>query len=211
MCSSDLKNSGKEHSVGALLEIDNLQTHFFTSGGTVKAVDGVSYDVNAGETVAVVGESGSGKSVTALSILRLIPKPPGEIVGGEIRFQGKNLAFCSEDEIREIRGRDISMIFQEPMTSLNPVLSIGMQLTEPMIAHMKMSDAEAKERAVKLLELVGINEPRRRIGQYPHHLSGGMRQRVMIAMSLACEPKLIIADEPTTALEIGRASCRERV
>ncbi|HBC07047.1 MAG TPA: peptide ABC transporter ATP-binding protein [Rhodospirillaceae bacterium] len=188
--------------MGALLEIDNLQTHFFTSGGTVKAVDGVSYDVNAGETVAVVGESGSGKSVTALSILRLIPKPPGEIVGGEIRFQGKNLAFCTEDEIREIRGRDISMIFQEPMTSLNPVLSIGLQLTEPMIAHLKMSEAEAKERAVKLLELVGINEPRRRIEQYPHHLSGGMRQRVMIAMSLACEPKLIIADEPTTALDV---------
>jgi len=188
--------------VGALLEIDNLQTHFFTSGGTVKAVDGVSYDVNAGETVAVVGESGSGKSVTALSILRLIPKPPGEIVGGEIRFQGKNLAFCSEDEIREIRGRDISMIFQEPMTSLNPVLSIGMQLTEPMIAHMGMSEAEARERAVKLLEMVGINEPRRRVDQYPHHLSGGMRQRVMIAMSLACEPKLIIADEPTTALDV---------
>jgi oligopeptide/dipeptide ABC transporter ATP-binding protein len=188
--------------VGALLEIDNLQTHFFTSGGTVKAVDGVSYDVNAGETVAVVGESGSGKSVTALSILRLIPKPPGEIVGGEIRFQGKNLAFCSEDEIREIRGRDISMIFQEPMTSLNPVLTIGMQLTEPMLAHMNMSEADAKERAVKLLEMVGINEPRRRIDQYPHHLSGGMRQRVMIAMSLACEPKLIIADEPTTALDV---------
>lgn len=188
--------------MGALLEIDNLQTHFFTSGGTVKAVDGVSYDVNAGETVAVVGESGSGKSVTALSILRLIPKPPGEIVGGEIRFQGKNLAFCTEDEIREIRGRDISMIFQEPMTSLNPVLSIGMQLTEPMLAHLNMSEAEAKERAVKLLELVGINEPRRRIEQYPHHLSGGMRQRVMIAMSLACEPKLIIADEPTTALDV---------
>ena len=188
--------------MGALLEIDNLQTHFFTSGGTVKAVDGVSYDVNAGETVAVVGESGSGKSVTALSILRLIPKPPGEIVGGEIRFQGKNLAFYSEDEIREIRGRDISMIFQEPMTSLNPVLSIGMQLTEPMLAHMNMSEADAKERAVKLLEMVGINEPRRRIDQYPHHLSGGMRQRVMIAMSLACEPKLIIADEPTTALDV---------
>lgn len=188
--------------MGALLEIDNLQTHFFTSGGTVKAVDGVSYDVNAGETVAVVGESGSGKSVTALSILRLIPKPPGEIVGGEIRFQGKNLAFCTEDEIREIRGRDISMIFQEPMTSLNPVLSIGLQLTEPMMAHLDMSEAEAKERAVKLLELVGINEPRRRIEQYPHHLSGGMRQRVMIAMSLACEPKLIIADEPTTALDV---------
>lgn len=188
--------------MGALLEIDNLQTHFFTSGGTVKAVDGVSYDVNAGETVAVVGESGSGKSVTALSILRLIPNPPGEIVGGEIRFQGKNLAFCSEDEIRDIRGKDISMIFQEPMTSLNPVLTIGLQLSEPMIAHLNLSEAEAKEKAVKLLEMVGINEPRRRVDQYPHHLSGGMRQRVMIAMSLACEPKLIIADEPTTALDV---------
>ncbi|MEK9671385.1 MAG: ABC transporter ATP-binding protein [Rhodospirillaceae bacterium] len=189
--------------MGALLEIDNLQTHFFTSGGTVKAVDGVSYDVNAGETVAVVGESGSGKSVTALSILRLIPNPPGEIVGGEIRFQGKNLAFCSEEEIREIRGSEISMIFQEPMTSLNPVLSIGMQLTEPMLAHIPGMTAEAaKEKAVKLLEMVGINEPRRRIEQFPHHLSGGMRQRVMIAMSLACEPKLIIADEPTTALDV---------
>lgn len=188
--------------MGALLEIDNLQTHFHTSGGTVKAVDGVSYDVNAGETVAVVGESGSGKSVTALSILRLIPKPPGEIVGGEIRFQGKNLAFCSEDEIRSIRGKDISMIFQEPMTSLNPVLSIGMQLTEPMLAHMDMSEADARERAIKLLEMVGISEPRRRVDQFPHHLSGGMRQRVMIAMSLACEPKLIIADEPTTALDV---------
>ena len=189
--------------MGALLEIDNLQTHFFTSGGTVKAVDGVSYDVNAGETVAVVGESGSGKSVTALSILRLIPKPPGEIVGGEIRFQGKNLAFCSEDEIRDIRGKDISMIFQEPMTSLNPVLSIGLQLTEPMLAHLPgMTEEAAKDKAVKLLEMVGINEPRRRIDQFPHHLSGGMRQRVMIAMSLACEPKLIIADEPTTALDV---------
>ena len=147
--------------MGALLEIDNLQTHFHTSGGTVKAVDGVSYDVNAGETVAVVGESGSGKSVTALSILRLIPKPPGEIVGGEIRFQGKNLAFCSEDEIRSIRGKDISMIFQEPMTSLNPVLTIGVQLTEAMEFHLGIDTEEAENRAVKWLEMVGISEYQR--------------------------------------------------
>lgn len=189
--------------MGALLEIDELQTHFFTSAGIVKAVDGVSYSVDGGETIAVVGESGSGKSVTALSILRLIPNPPGRIVGGEIRFQDRDLVSLSEAEIREIRGRDISMIFQEPMTSLNPVLSIGLQLTEPMLAHIDgMTEEKARERAVELLDKVGISEPRRRLDQYPHHLSGGMRQRVMIAMSLACEPKLIIADEPTTALDV---------
>ncbi len=186
----------------ALLEIDNLQTHFYTSSGVVKAVDGVSYDVKAGETVAVVGESGSGKSVTALSILRLIPNPPGKIVGGEIRFGDANLVGLSDEEMRDLRGKDISMIFQEPMTSLNPVLSIGLQLTEPMMSHLGMAEDAALKRAEELLTMVGISEPQRRLSQYPHHLSGGMRQRVMIAMSLACEPKLIIADEPTTALDV---------
>lgn len=186
----------------ALLEIDNLQTHFFTSAGTVKAVDGVSYTVQQGETVAVVGESGSGKSVTAMSIMRLIPWPPGKIVGGSINFDGKDLLALSEEEMRNIRGRDIGMIFQEPMTSLNPVLTIGLQLTEPMIAHLGMSEEDAMAKAAKLLDLVGISEPQRRLSQYPHHLSGGMRQRVVIAMALACDPKLIIADEPTTALDV---------
>jgi len=186
----------------ALLEIKDLQTQFFTSAGTVKAVDGVSYTVEEGETVAVVGESGSGKSVTAMSIMRLIPWPPGKIVGGSINFDGKDLLALSEDEMREIRGRDIGMIFQEPMTSLNPVLTIGMQLTEPMIAHLNMSEEDAMAKAVKLLGMVGISEPERRLAQYPHHLSGGMRQRVVIAMALACDPKLIIADEPTTALDV---------
>lgn len=186
----------------ALLEIKDLQTQFFTSAGTVKAVDGVSYTVEQGETVAVVGESGSGKSVTAMSIMRLIPWPPGKIVGGSIMFDGQDLLALSEDEMRSIRGRDIGMIFQEPMTSLNPVLTIGMQLTEPMIAHLNMTQEEATAKAVDLLGLVGISEPERRLVQYPHHLSGGMRQRVVIAMALACDPKLIIADEPTTALDV---------
>ncbi|WNJ98824.1 ABC transporter ATP-binding protein [Thalassospiraceae bacterium LMO-JJ14] len=186
----------------ALLEINDLQTQFFTSAGTVKAVDGVSYTVEEGETVAVVGESGSGKSVTAMTIMRLIPWPPGKIVGGSIMFDGQDLLALSEDEMRNIRGRDIGMIFQEPMTSLNPVLTIGMQLTEPMIAHLNMSEEEAMAKAVKLLGMVGISEPDRRLAQYPHHLSGGMRQRVVIAMALACDPKLIIADEPTTALDV---------
>lgn len=185
-----------------LLEIDGLQTQFYTSAGTVKAVDGVTYDVERGETVAVVGESGCGKSVTALSILGLIPWPPGKIVGGEIRFLGQNLLALTDDQMRDIRGRDISMVFQEPMTSLNPVLSIGLQLTETMEKHLGLNDKQAHERAIELLGLVGISEPERRLTQYPHHLSGGMRQRVMIALALACEPKLIIADEPTTALDV---------
>ncbi len=188
--------------MATLLEIDRLKTHFFTSAGIVKAVDGVSYTVDEGETVAVVGESGCGKSVTAMSILRLIPWPPGKIVDGAIRFAGRDLVQLSEDEMRGVRGKDISMIFQEPMTSLNPVLTIGMQLTETMLAHTNATEAEAQQRAVDLLGMVGISEPQRRLVQYPHHLSGGMRQRVMIAMALACEPKLIIADEPTTALDV---------
>ncbi len=185
-----------------LLEIENLKTQFFTSAGTVMAVDDVSYDVEEGETVAVVGESGCGKSVCALSVLRLIPWPPGKIVDGRIRFMGRNLLELSDDEIRKIRGHHISMVFQEPMTSLNPVLTIGLQLSETMQHHLGMSEAQAAERAAELLQMVGISEPHRRLRQYPHHLSGGMRQRVMIALALACEPKLIIADEPTTALDV---------
>ena len=188
--------------MATLLEIEGLKTQFFTSAGTVKAVDGVSYTVEQGETVAVVGESGCGKSVTALSILRLIPWPPGRIIDGHIRFDNKDLLSLDEERMREIRGRDIGMIFQEPMTSLNPVLSIGLQLTETLVTHMEITQEAAQRRAVELLEMVGISEPNRRLKQYPHHLSGGMRQRVMIAIALSCEPKLIIAGEPTTALDV---------
>ena len=185
-----------------LLEVKNLTTQFFTSAGTVQAVDDVSFDIDEGETVAVVGESGCGKSVSALSILRLIPWPPGKIIGGSIHFSGHDLLALSDDEIRKIRGREISMVFQEPMTSLNPVLSIGLQLTETIEHHLGISSDKAHQRATELLAKVGISDPERRLSQYPHHLSGGMRQRVMIAMALSCEPKLIIADEPTTALDV---------
>jgi len=188
--------------VAKLLEIENLHTQFFTSAGVVRAVDGISYDVNEGETIAVVGESGCGKSVSALSVLRLIPDPPGRITGGSIRFQGRDLLKLSDEEIRDVRGKDIAMVFQEPMTSLNPVLTIGRQLTETLQQHLNMSSEQATARATELLGMVGISEPARRLRQYPHHLSGGMRQRVMIAMALCCEPKLIIADEPTTALDV---------
>jgi len=188
--------------VANLLRVEGLRTHFFTSAGTVKAVDGISYDVEEGETVAIVGESGCGKSVSALSILRLIPNPPGEIVGGSIQFDGKDILALSDEEIRQVRGRDIAMVFQEPMTSLNPVLTIGLQLSETLIQHLDMDPEAANARAVELMGMVGISDPQRRLDQYPHHLSGGMRQRVMIAMALACEPKLIIADEPTTALDV---------
>ena len=185
-----------------LLEIDGLKTHFFTRDGIVRAVDGVSFSVAAGETLAVVGESGCGKSVTSLSIMRLIASPPGRIVAGKIRFEGINLLELSEREMRSIRGNDISMIFQEPMTSLNPVLTIGRQIAETLTLHEGLSRAAAEARAVEMLRLVGIPEPAQRIRQYPHELSGGMRQRVMIAMALACDPKLLIADEPTTALDV---------
>lgn len=185
-----------------LLEIDDLHTQFFTSAGTVRAVDGISYDVEEGETVAIVGESGCGKSVSALSILRLIPDPPGRIVRGSIRFQGKDLASLSDEDMRKVRGREIAMVFQEPMTSLNPVLSVGLQLTETLQQHLSVDKEEAERRAVDLLGKVGISDPERRLKQYPHHFSGGMRQRVMIALALSCEPKLIIADEPTTALDV---------
>jgi peptide/nickel transport system ATP-binding protein len=185
-----------------LLEIDGLKTHFFTRDGIVRAVDGVSFSVAPGETLAVVGESGCGKSVTSLSIMRLIASPPGRIVDGSIRFQGKDLLKLSEREMRDIRGNDISMIFQEPMTSLNPVLSIGRQITETLTLHQGLDRAAADARAVEMLRIVGIPEPAQRLKQYPHELSGGMRQRVMIAMALACDPKLLIADEPTTALDV---------
>ncbi len=185
-----------------LLEIEDLRVQFFTSEGIVRAVDGISYNVEAGETVAIVGESGSGKSVSALSILRLIPDPPGRIMGGKIIFAGEDLLQLDDEGIRQVRGRDIAMVFQEPMTSLNPVLSIGRQLTETLEQHLNSKAQESQDRAIELLGLVGISEPERRLRQYPHHLSGGMRQRVMIAMALACGPKLIIADEPTTALDV---------
>ena len=188
--------------MAALLEIENLRTQFFTAAGTVRAVDGVSYGVEAGQVVALVGESGCGKSVTALSILRLIPDPPGRIVGGSIRFKGTDLLTLSDAEIRAVRGRRIAMVFQEPMTSLNPVLTIGLQLTETLRHHLRLAKKPAEARAVELLKTVGIPDPERRLKQYPHHLSGGMRQRVMIAMALCCEPDLIIADEPTTALDV---------
>lgn len=185
----------------ALLEVENLQTHFRTPDGINRAVDGVSFVVNEGETLAIVGESGCGKSVTAMSILRLIPEPPGKIAGS-IKFMGKELLNMSDKEMRAIRGDAISMIFQEPMTSLNPVLKIRRQLVETLRLHQKISDEQAGARALELMNLVGIAEPERRLDEYPHQLSGGMRQRVMIAMALACDPKLLIADEPTTALDV---------
>ena len=186
----------------ALLEVKGLKTHFFTEEGAVKAVDGVSYDLEDGETLGLVGESGCGKSVSALSLMRLIPSPPGEIVGGEVWFENRDILKIRMDEMRAIRGGKISMIFQEPMTSLNPVLTIERQLTETLQLHKGMSRAEAREEAESLLERVGIPDPSRRIRQYPHQFSGGMRQRVMIAMALSCSPRLIIADEPTTALDV---------
>jgi len=185
----------------ALLEVENLQTHFRTPDGVNRAVDGVSFHVDDGETLAVVGESGCGKSVTANSILRLIPEPPGRIAG-KIRFQGRDLLALPESAMRKVRGNDIGMIFQEPMTSLNPVLTVARQLGETLRLHEGLDGKAAEARAIEMLELVGIPEPRRRIGNYPHQLSGGMRQRVMIAMALACNPKLLIADEPTTALDV---------
>jgi peptide/nickel transport system ATP-binding protein len=185
----------------ALLEIDQLQTHFRTPDGVNRAVDGVSFAIDQGQTLAVVGESGCGKSVTALSILRLVPEPPGKIAGA-IRFNGRNLLDASERELRAIRGNDISMIFQEPMTSLNPVLTVGRQIGETLRLHQGLGRRSADDRAVEMLQLVGIPEPRRRAADYPHALSGGMRQRVMIAIALACSPKLLIADEPTTALDV---------
>ena len=187
---------------GPVLEVENLQTHFFTGDGVVRAVDGVSYSVRSGETLGVVGESGCGKSVTALSILRLVADPPGRIVGGAIRLEGVNLLDLTEPEMEAVRGNDVSMIFQEPMTSLNPLFTIGRQISEAIVLHQGLSKRDAMDRTVEMLRRVHIPEPERRVSSYPHQLSGGMRQRAMIAMALSCNPKVLIADEPTTALDV---------
>ncbi|CAN0603272.1 unnamed protein product, partial [Ectocarpus sp. 12 AP-2014] len=186
----------------ALLEVDGLVTEFETDEGLVRAVDGVSFSIEPGKTVGIVGESGCGKSVTALSIMRLLPQPVGTISGGAIRFQGRDLASLSFEEMEHIRGNEIGMVFQEPMTALNPVHTIGRQLTEGIKIHKGLADAECVELAVEILDKVGIPSPEIRMGEYPHQLSGGMRQRVVIAIALACRPALLIADEPTTALDV---------
>ena len=185
-----------------LLDVRGLRTQFHTKAGVVRAVDGVSWNVRKGETVALVGESGCGKSVSALSVMRLVSAPAGRIVEGEILFKGRDLLALPEEEMRKVRGREIGMIFQEPMTSLNPVLTVGRQLTEPLEIHLGMTKAQAHARAIELLSLVGITDGPRRLRQFPHQFSGGMRQRIMIAMALACDPALILADEPTTALDV---------
>jgi oligopeptide transport system ATP-binding protein len=196
------RSDGNGYGVEPLLEVKNLKTQFFTQDGVVKAVEDVSFYVLPGETLGVVGESGSGKSITGLSIMRLIPTPPGKIVNGEVIFEGKDLLKLNDDQIRRIRGNQIAMIFQDPMTSLNPVLTINRQISEALQLHMGMSKDQAKARSIELLRMVGIPNAEERIDQYPHQFSGGMRQRVMIAMALSCNPKLIIADEPTTALDV---------
>ena len=185
-----------------LLSIQNLSTHFFTQQGLARAVQDVSFDIPAGQTVALVGESGCGKSVTALSVLRLIPDPPGKIVAGKILFKGRNLPELSESQMRHIRGNDVAMIFQEPMTSLNPVFTIGNQIVEAISLHQGIHGSQAWDKAIDMLHKVGIADPQRRVGEYPHQMSGGMRQRAMIAMALSCSPGLLIADEPTTALDV---------
>ena len=188
--------------MATLLEVKNLKTHFFTMEGVVKAVDGVSYELNEGETLGLVGESGCGKSVSALSVMRLIPDPPGKIIDGEILLDGEDILKIDMEGMREVRGAKIAMVFQEPMTSLNPVLTVERQITETLQLHMGMSKLESQRESVNLLTRVGIPDPELRIKQYPHQFSGGMRQRVMIAMALSCNPRLIIADEPTTALDV---------
>ena len=196
------RDSTRPGTAAPLLEVEDLHTQFTTARGIVRAVEGVSFTVDRGEVVAIVGESGSGKSVTALSIMRLLPRLTAKISKGRVEFDGRSILDLDDEQMREIRGRDISMIFQEPMTSLNPILTIGLQITEPLQIHLGMTDEEARVRAIELLNLVGITDPERRLKQYPHQFSGGMRQRVMIAIGLACNPKLIIADEPTTALDV---------
>ena len=188
--------------MGALLSVKNLRTNFYSAGKTIRALDGVSFDIEEGGSFGLVGETGCGKSVTALSILRLIPFPPGKIVGGEIHFRGRNLLDLTEEEIRSVRGKEISMIFQEPMTSLNPVFRIGDQMMEVIMLHQGLGKSQAFEKAIEMLELVHMPEARKVMKQFPHQLSGGMRQRAMIAMELSCRPFLLIADEPTTALDV---------
>lgn len=185
-----------------LLEVKNLRTHFYTEDGVVPAVDGVDFSLRSGQTLGVVGESGCGKSITSMSIMRLIPNPPGKIVDGEILFDDKDIVKLSEAEMRKIRGNDIAMIFQEPMTSLNPVFTIGSQIIEAIMLHQKLNKKEAREKCIEMLKLVGIPRADEVLNDYPHQFSGGMRQRVMIAMALSCNPKLLIADEPTTALDV---------
>lgn len=188
--------------MGKLLQVKDLRTYFYTDDGVVKAVDGVNFEVEAGKTIGVVGESGCGKSITAMSILRLIASPPGKIVSGEINFDGRDLTKLTDKEMRHIRGNDISMIFQEPMTSLNPVFTAGFQIMEVLMLHQKLSESEARKKTIEMIKMVGIPRPEKIVDEYPHQLSGGMRQRIMIAMALSCQPKLLIADEPTTALDV---------
>ena len=185
-----------------LVEVKNLKTYFYTEDGVVPAVDGVDFKIKKGETLGIVGESGCGKSVTSLSLLRLVPNPPGKIVDGEMYFRGENLLDKTESEMRKIRGNDISMIFQEPMTSLNPVFTIGEQIAEAIELHQRLSQKDAMDKTIEMLKLVGIPSAEKRVNEYPHQMSGGMRQRVMIAMALSCNPSLLIADEPTTALDV---------
>jgi oligopeptide/dipeptide ABC transporter ATP-binding protein len=187
---------------GTILRVENLETSFRTEQGTVKAVDGVSFELKKGKTLGIVGESGSGKSVTNLSVLRLIQTPPGRITGGKVLFDGKDLVSAPEEEVRVLRGRNISMIFQDPLTSLNPLLTVSYQIEEALRLHHRMGKREAREKALELLKLIGIPDPERRAKEYPHQFSGGMRQRVMIAMALSCRPDILIADEPTTALDV---------
>ncbi len=200
-----MKNTGLEgkYSVdGQLIQVKDLRTSFFTPDGELKAVDGVSFSIEQGKTLGLVGESGCGKSVTALSIMRLVPSPPGRVVGGEVLYRGRDLLRLNGDEMRKVRGNEISMIFQEPMTSLNPVFTIGNQIGEAIRLHQGLSKRETREKTIEMLRLVKIADPESRVDDYPHQLSGGMRQRVMIAMALSCKPSLLIADEPTTALDV---------